>query len=168
MLGNCPDPRGLLAVIVVYLGMPLQLVGMLAQYGLGYLSVVYKEAIRSKLHFESVFAGTLARSLAMRQAYGQMLDGSKGPMSKQVLDGHIKEMFKCGEGQTTIVDSDAEVASVRRILTKACETVMMDRVQKGVTPPAYDKLYERDFVDVAINADISTLRTVKAALKVLY
>jgi len=144
-----------LGILVIYIGMPSKLVGALAEYGLGNLSVLYKAGIRQQISAESVFAGITARGLMYSAVFDHLLlpkDAEGGNVagfgegesveptveSKQ-LEHLILQMLKSG-GR---IDSPAEAAKVRSLLA----------IEMGGNT-------RRKFIDVALNSDLATLRSV--------
>lgn len=100
----------------------------------------------------------MGRALVAQKAYKQLTNDDC--VTPKALDQNIQELFASGG----IVDSAEEVAAVRGILTNACHEALVAKMPKDQAKQHRRKsgagIELREFVDVATNNDIATLRTV--------
>jgi hypothetical protein len=150
---------GFSAILAVYIAIPSKLVGFLAEYCLGNLSQLYKNGIRQQISAESVYAGMTARGVMYTALFDHLilpkdaeggdsgdkfLTGEEPKIKGQRLEDLILHMFKSG-GR---IDTPEEAKKVFGLLASE-----MDKNSDA-------ELTRREFIDVALNSDLSTLRSV--------
>ena len=118
-------------LLVVYMGIPNQLMGVIAEHGLGNLSKVYKAGIRQELSVEALFAGMTARgimaSLTFQELGGSEMavfqKGGEPCVTAERLDNLIMDLFqhiKDSKGKIKI-DRIEEARKVRWAANKRFE-----------------------------------------------
>ena len=147
---------GFSAILAVYIAIPSKFVGFLAEYCLGNLSQLYKNGIRQQISAESVYAGMTARGLMYTVLFDHLilpkdaeggdkfLTGEEPKIKGQRLEDLILHMFKSG-GR---IDTPEEAKKVFGLLASE-----MDKNSDA-------ELTRREFIDCALNSDLSSLRSV--------
>jgi hypothetical protein len=146
-----------LGIIAIYVQLPNKFMGFVCEYCLGNLSILYKNGIRQIISAERVYAGMTARGLMYAAVFDHLLlpktkeegaspddfnafgKDSEPTITSKRLEHLILDMLKSG-GR---IDNMEDAAKVRSLLA-----IEMD----GNT--------RRKFIDVALNSDLTTLRSV--------
>jgi hypothetical protein len=142
---------GVVAILVIYIKIPKMIVGAIAEYCLGNISLLYQTAIRQKVDAETVFAGVIARGLVTAAVFDHLIlpkdeggnlvysNDDEPTISSKRLEHLILDMLKSG-GRINDMHEASKVRSMLAIEMKGNN--------------------RRKFLDVALNSDLSTLRNV--------
>jgi hypothetical protein len=142
----------MLGIIGIYLQIPNKIMGFICEYCLGNLSALYRSGIRQPISAEKVYAGMMARGIIASAVFNHLImpkddeNGGSGfgkdsepTITSKRLEQLILDMLKSG-GR---IDNMEDAAKCRSLLA-----IEMD----GNT--------RRKFIDVALNSDLTTLRSV--------
>lgn len=138
------------AMMLVYLGLPGKIVGAIAENCLGNLSKVYRNGIRQEVSVESLFAGMTARAMLASVAFEE-LSGCKYEMAWMKKEG----------AEPTVTSTRLEQA-ILDLFQSGGRIDNMDEAKKVQSLLAYEMgdNTRRSFLNVALNNDIATLRSV--------